>query len=79
MRKTSAASFDMDVLEKRITVSDQELAFMLGVGLVTARKIAEDANAVVRVYGRKQNVVSKVRRYIENLSENQAEMNKTSE
>lgn len=69
MRKTSTASFDMDVLEKRITVSDQELAFMLGVGLVTARKIAEDANAVVRDYGRKQNVVSKVRRYMENLAE----------
>lgn len=57
------------MLEKRITVSDQELAFMLGVGRVTARKIAEDANAVVRVYGRKQNVVSKIKRYMENLAE----------
>lgn len=68
MRKTSATSFDMDVLERRITVTDQELAFMLGVGLVTARRIAEDAGAVVRDYGRKQNVVSKVKQYMEGLS-----------
>ncbi len=69
MKKTKAECFDINVLEKRITVSDQELAFMLGVGRVTARKIAEDANAVVRVYGRKQNVVSKIKRYMENLAE----------
>lgn len=41
MRKTNAESFDVAVLEKRIAVSDKELAFMLGVGLPTARKIAD--------------------------------------
>ena len=49
MRKTNAESFDVAVLEKRIAVSDKELAFMLGVGLPTARKIAEDASAVCRI------------------------------
>ena len=32
MRKTNAESFDVAVLEKRIAVSDKELAFMLANG-----------------------------------------------
>lgn len=60
MRKTNAESFDVAVLEKRIAVSDKELAFMLGVGLPTARKIAEDASAVCRIGNRKVRNCSKI-------------------
>lgn len=65
MRKTNAESFDVAILEKRITVSDKELAFMLGVGLPTARKIAEDASAVCRIGNRKVNKVDKIRQYMD--------------
>lgn len=65
MRKTQSESFDATVLAKRITVSDKELAFMLGVGLVTARKIAIEANAVCRVGNRKINKVDKIREYMD--------------
>lgn len=68
MRKTNAESFDVAVLEKRIAVSDKELAFMLGVGLPTARKIAEDANAVCRIGNRKVNKIDKIRRYMDDIS-----------
>ena len=68
MRKTNAESFDVAVLEKRIAVSDKELAFMLGVGLPTARKIAKDANAVCRVGSRKANKVDKVRQYMDAIA-----------
>lgn len=68
MRKTNAESFDVAVLEKRIAVSDKELAFMLGVGLPTARKIAEDAGAICRIGKRKVNKVDKVRRYMDAIA-----------
>ncbi len=68
MRKTNAESFDVAVLEKRIAVSDKELAFMLGVGLPTARKIAEDASAVCQIGNRKVNKVDKIRRYMDAIA-----------
>ena len=68
MRKTNAESFDVAVLEKRIAVSDKELAFMLGVGLHPARKIAEDASAVCRIGNRKVNKVDKIRRYMDAIA-----------
>ena len=68
MRKTNAESFDVAVLEKRIAVSDKELAFMLGVGLPTARTIAEDASAVCRIGNRKVNKVDKIRRYMDAIA-----------
>lgn len=68
MRKTQSESFNTTVLEKRITVSDKELAFMLGVGLVTARKVAADANAVCRIGNRKVNKVDKVREYMDSIA-----------
>ena len=48
MNETQAKIYDIDVLERRIAVSDRELAFMLGVGVSTARRIASEANAVCR-------------------------------
>lgn len=68
MKKTQSESFDVAVLEKRIAVSDKELAFMLGVGLPTARKIAEDASAVCRIGNRKVNKVDKVRKYMDSIA-----------
>lgn len=68
MRKTQTESFDVSVLEKRITVSDKELAFMLGVGLVTARRIAEEARAVCRIGNRKVNKVDIVKRYMDAIA-----------
>lgn len=68
MKKTKAESFDTSILEKRITVSDKELACMLGVGLTTARKIAEDAGAVCRIGTRKINNVELVKRYMNALA-----------
>lgn len=68
MRKTNAECFDGNVLEKRIAVSDSELAFLLGVGLVTARRIAEDAGAVCRVGTRKMNKVDKVKQYMDAIA-----------
>lgn len=68
MRKTQTESFDVSVLEKRITVSDKELAFMLGVGLVTARRIAEDAGAVCRIGNRKVNKIDKVKQYMDTIA-----------
>lgn len=68
MKKTKSASSDISVLERRITVSDRELAVMLGVGLTTARKIAEDAGAVCRIGTRKINNVELVKRYMNVLA-----------
>lgn len=68
MRKTQAKSFDVAVLWNRIGVSDEELAFMLGAGLPTARQVALEANAVFRVGKRKLNNVSKVKAYVDSVS-----------
>lgn len=38
MNETQAKIYDIDVLERRIAVSDRELAFMLGVGGVHGQK-----------------------------------------
>lgn len=59
MRKTKTESFDANMLEKRITVSDGELASLLGVGLPTARRIAKEAGAVCRIGNRKVNKVDR--------------------
>lgn len=64
MRKTSAKCYDVDMLEKRIAVSDTELAFLLGIGLATTRRIAAEAGAVCRIGKRKVNMVDKVKQYM---------------
>ena len=64
MRKAEAESFDTSVLRGRIGVSDKELACLLGSGLATARRIAEDANAVYRIGKRKFNNVQKIKDYV---------------
>lgn len=68
MNETGSKIFDMNVLQKRIAVSDRELAFMLGVGVSTARKIASEANAVCRVGTRKLNKVDKIRQYMDAIA-----------
>ncbi len=70
MRKTNAECFELEVLEKRLAVSDKELAFMLGVGLVTARRIAEGAGAVCRIGDRKLNKVDKIKSYMDAIAGN---------
>lgn len=68
MRKTKSERFDTAVLEKRITVSDKELAFMFGVGLLTARKIAEAAGVVCQIGNHKVNKVDKVKKYMDAIA-----------
>lgn len=64
MNPTNSKSFDVAVLRNRVLVTDQELAFMLGVGVATARKIANSAGATFREGNRKMNVVEKVVDYV---------------
>lgn len=68
MRKTKAECYDVDTLEKRIGVSDTELAFLLGVGLSTARRIAAEAGAVCRFGARKVNMLDKIKQYMNTVA-----------
>ena len=68
MRAKTAICTEPVVLKSRIAVTDTELTYLLGVGLVTARKIAENANAVVYAGKRRLNNVSKIQEYINSLS-----------
>lgn len=68
MKKTEAECFDTGALWNRIGVNDRELAFMLGSGMATARKVALEANAVFRVGGRKLNSVEKIKAYVDAIS-----------
>ena len=64
MEKTKYASNDTEVLKNRLLVTDEELRCVLGVGRKTAKAIAQQADAVVRVNGRKLNSMEKIRQYI---------------
>lgn len=68
MEKTKYTSNDIDVLKKRLLVTDEELCCVLGVGKPTARAIAQQADAVVRVNGRKLNSMEKIRQYIDTVA-----------
>ena len=68
MKKTKYASTDTEVLKNRLLVTDEELRCVLGVGKPTARAIAQKADAVVRVNGRKLNSMEKVKQYINSVS-----------
>lgn len=65
MRKTKVSCTDPVILKSRITVTDNELCCLLGVGLATARRIAENANAVMFDGKRRLTVVSKIQKYLE--------------
>lgn len=69
MREAKANSFDVNILKDRISVSDTELAVLIGTGVPTARKIAESAGAVFYVGRRKRNNMQKIRKYIDGISE----------
>lgn len=68
MRATATICTDVNVLRNRITVNDKELAVLLGCGLATARRIAENANAVVFDGKRRLTLVSKLTAYLENVA-----------
>lgn len=57
----------------KITVSAPELAEMLSVGRATADRIGTDAGAVVRIGRLKRFNVDKVKRYINQLEQQQTE------
>lgn len=68
MRTTKSLCTDPSILKNRMAVSDVELTYLLGVGLLTARRIAENANAVVFNGKRRLTIVSKLQKYLDNLS-----------
>lgn len=68
MKKTKYASNDTEVLKNRLLVTDEELRCVLGVGRKTAKVIAQEADAVVRINGRKLNSMEKVKQYINSVS-----------
>lgn len=55
-------------LDNRILVTDKELTYLLGVGRQTAREIATEARAVVRINKRKLNSVEKIKQYVERIA-----------
>ena len=67
MRSTNSVCTDPQVLKNRITVTDKELTYLLGVGLETARKIADNANAVVFNGKRRMTLVSRIEDYLNSL------------
>lgn len=68
MEKTKYASNDTEVLKNRLLVTDEELRCVLGVGRKTVKAIAQEADAVVRVNGRKLNSLEKIRQYIDTVA-----------
>ena len=68
LEKTKYASNDTEVLKNRLLVTDEELRCVLGVGRKTAKAIAQQADAVVRVNGRKLNSMEKIRQYIDTVA-----------
>lgn len=56
-------------IKTQILVDIKTLQNMLSVGRYSAEKIAENANAVVRVGRRKLYSVSKINRYVEAITE----------
>lgn len=68
MRETLSTCTNPEILKNRITVSDKELVCLLGCGLPTARRIAENANAVVFDGKRRLTIVSKLQDYLNNIS-----------
>lgn len=65
MRNTNSFCTDPEQLRHRLTVNDRELPFLLGCGAVTARKIAENAGAVVYQNTRKLYSVRKLELYLD--------------
>ena len=68
LEKVKYASTNTEVLKNRLLVTDEELRCVLGCGRTTARVIAQKADAVVRVNGRKLNSMEKVKQYIDSIA-----------
>ena len=69
MRTTKSLCTDPSILKNRIAVSDIELTYLLGCGLATSRRLAENANAVIFDGKRRLTIVSKLQKYLDNLAE----------
>lgn len=65
MRTQKAVCTDVEQLRHRLLVCDRELPHLLGCGAVTARKIAENAGAVVYQNTRKLYNVKKIEAYLD--------------
>lgn len=65
MRNTKIDCFDVEQLRHRLLVNDNELPYLLGCGAVTARRIAENAGAVVYQNTRKLYNVKKIESYLD--------------
>lgn len=65
MRNTNSFCTDPEQLRHRLTVNDRELPHLLGVGQVTARRLAENAGAVVYQNTRKLYNVKKIEAYLD--------------
>ena len=65
MRTQKAVCTDIEQLRHRLLVNDNELPYLLGCGAVTARRIAENAGAVVYQNTRKLYSVRKLELYLD--------------
>ena len=68
MRATKVICTDPQVLKSRIAVTDTELTYLLGCGLATSRRIAENANAVIFDGKRRLTLVAKLQSYLNSLA-----------
>ena len=68
MRATKVICTDPQVLKSRIAVTDTELTYLLGCGLATSRRIAENANAVVFDGKRRLTLVAKLQDYLNSMA-----------
>lgn len=60
MNKPRSESFDPKILRNRITVTDRELPYLLGMGIHAARIYAEQCSAIIIINGRKVYSVAKL-------------------
>lgn len=68
MRDTLSTCTNPEILKNRLTVSDKELVCLLGCGLPTARRIAENANAVIFDGKRRLTLVAKLQDYLNSMA-----------
>ena len=66
MNSTNVVIPEENILQNRNAVSDSELAAALGMGVSSARKIAEKAGAVFYIGRLRRNYCKKILDYIEN-------------
>lgn len=65
MRSKKSFCNDPEQLKHRLCVTDNELPYLLGCGQVTARRLAENANAILYQNGRKLYLVKRLEQYLD--------------